>query len=282
MKKMSDVGFLLNDEKYYDDSDSELLREDNSASENKYTILKIVFFILCFLLVGELVAYKLVLPAMGSPKVTVSGQKNYSANEIALKLLEMDTSSWIKFDVQKAASILSSIAGIEEVKIEKKFPDKVFINIKERTPVAVTFLIEDGHSIPVQIDSNGVLFFSEKKNVFDTASVPIISGLPVVNVSDGMRIPSAYRPLIEAIAEIEKLPQKYFAAISEICVIPKEFGNYELSIIPSLSKVKVLTDRALNEEALKYMMVVLDVVNQLDSEVSLVDLRYGSVAYRVK
>ena len=219
---------------------------------------------------------------MGSPKVTVSGQKNYSANEIALKLLEMDTSSWIKFDVQKAASILSSIAGIEEVKIEKKFPDKVFINIKERTPVAVTFLIEDGHSIPVQIDSNGVLFFSEKKNVFDTASVPIISGLPVVNVSDGMRIPSAYRPLIEAIAEIEKLPQRYFAAISEICVIPKEFGNYELSIIPSLSKVKVLTDRALNEEALKYMMVVLDVVNQLDSEVSLVDLRYGSVAYRVK
>ena len=53
-------------------------------------------------------------------------------------------------------------------------------------------------------------------------------------------------------------------------------------MIPAQSKVKVLTDRALNEEALKYMMVVLDVVNKIGTEVSEVDLRYGSVAFRTK
>ena len=78
------------------------------------------------------------------------------------------------------------------------------------------------------------------------------------------------------------MPQQYFASISEICVIPKNSGNYELALIPAQSKVKVLTDRALNEDALKYMMIVLDVLNQLGSDVSEVDLRYGSVSYKTR
>ena len=88
--------------------------------------------------------------------------------------------------------------------------------------------------------------------------------------------------MIDQITKISELPQSYFAGISEICVHPKEFGNYELALIPSQSHIKVLTDRSLNEEALKYMMVVLDVVKQLGSDVSEIDLRYGSVSYRTK
>ena len=95
-----------------------------------------------------------------------------------------------------------------------------------------------------------------------------------------MRIPQTYRTLIEQISAIRQMGQKYFAAISEICVIPKEYGNYELMLIPEGSKIKVLTDRTLNEEALKYMMVALDVVNSIDSNVSEIDLRYGAVSYR--
>ena len=97
-------------------------------------------------------------------------------------------------------------------------------------------------------------------------------------MSQGMRIPSKYRPLIDQINKIRSLPQKYFASISEICVLPKESGSYELALIPSQSKIKVLTDRALNEDALKYMIVVLDVVNKFGTDVAEVDLRYGSVS----
>ena len=95
-----------------------------------------------------------------------------------------------------------------------------------------------------------------------------------------MRIPAKYRVLIEQIAKIQALPQKYFAAISEICVVPKTYGNYELCLIPVNSKIRVLTGRSLNEEALQYMMVVLDVVNTLEPDVSEIDLRYDSVSYR--
>ncbi len=89
-----------------------------------------------------------------------------------------------------------------------------------------------------------------------------------------------YLSLIRQMSEISKMSQKYFAAISEICVIPKEYGNYELALIPAVSKIRVLTDRALNEDALKDMIIALDVVNLIEPDVFEIDLRYGSVSYR--
>ena len=101
-------------------------------------------------------------------------------------------------------------------------------------------------------------------------------------MSGGMRISSKYRPLIEQILKIKEMGKNYFAGISEICVLPKETGTYELELIPSQSKTKVLTDRTLNEESLKYMMVVLDVIKLLDADVPELDLRYGSVSCKIR
>ena len=258
------------------------INEEEDKSEKKIKVIKILFCVLCLLLIGELVVYKYVMPCFSSPKVTVSGQTAYSAEEIARMLLPMESSNWLDFDVNQAVAIISSEAGIEHVAVEKRFPDKILINLEERKPVAVTLVVENGKTSAMQIDKNGVLFPGRMNAISDTNEVPIVSGLPVEYMSKGMRIPSKYRPLIDQITKISDLPQKYFASISEICVLPKEYGNYELALIPSQSKVKVLTDRALNEDALKYMMIVLDVVNQIGTDVSEVDLRYGSVSYRKK
>jgi len=230
--------------------------------------------------VGELVAYKYVMPSFSNPRVTFTGQQNYTAEELARKLLKMNATNWFNFDVNQAVAILSSEAGIESVSVEKHFPDKIFINVVERVPVAVTFVVENGRTSSVEIDKNGVLFHGKENYIPDTSEVPIISGLPIEYMAQGMRIPGIYRPLIDQIASISRLPQKYFAGLSEICVLPNEFGNYELALFPAQSKIKVLTDRALNEDALKYMMVVLDVVNQIGTEVAEVDLRYGSVSIK--
>ena len=281
---MSDVSLFLADDYEEKDSflaDGEFVSEPESNTEKKIKFIKVIFCILCFALVCELVIYKYIMPSFSSPKVTVSGQQNYSAEEIARMLLPMNSSNWFDFDVDHAVALLSSESGIEHVVVEKKFPDKIFVNVTEREPVAVTFVVEDGHSTPVQIDRNGVLF-PAKKNLVEEEVLPIVSGLPVEYMTKGMRIPVKYLPLIEEISKIIELPQHYFASISEICVLPKDSGNYELALIPSQSKIKVLTDRALNEDALKYMMVVLDIVNQIETEVSEVDLRYGSVSYTMR
>ncbi len=282
---MSDMRVLVSDEyldKDYFLDDDLSINEEEDKSEKKIKVIKILFCVLCLLLIGELVIYKYVMPCFSSPKVTVSGQAAYSAEEIARMLLPMESSNWLDFDVNQAVAIISSEAGIDHVVVEKRFPDKILINLEERKPVAMTLVVENGKTSAMQIDKNGVLFPGKVNTISDTDEVPIVSGLPVEYMSKGMRIPSKYRPLIDQITKISSLPQKYFACISEICVLPKEYGNYELALIPSQSKVKVLTDRALNEDALKYMMIVLDVVNQIGTDVSEVDLRYGSVSYRKK
>ena len=282
---MSDFSLLMNGDSVFVENESlEVVEGEKVAdsSERKFKIIKIVFCILCFVLLGELIIYKYIMPVFESPKVTVNGQKNYSAEEIAIKLLPMNSTSWVDFDVEEAVSILSSEPGIEKVTVEKKFPDKIFIDVVEREPVALTFIEENGRSNPVQIDKNGVLFGLKNNEVLDTNQIPIISGLSVEHMSGGMRISSKYRPLIEQILKIKELGKNYFAGISEICVHPKETGTYELELIPSQSKTKVFTDRTLNEESLKYMMIVLDVINLLDADVPELDLRYGSVSCKIR
>ena len=280
---MSDIGAFVNldDDLFLGTSEKMDVVKDEKV-DSKIKIIKIIFFALCVILLGELVAYKFVMPSLSSPTVSVNGVKHFSADDIRNKLSAVDNTNWFTFDVNKAAAILSSEPVIESVVVEKHFPDKVTVDIKERERVALTFIIENGCSTALQIDKNGVLFPCTKETVFDSNIVPIISGLPVEYMAGGMRIPNKYKPLIDQISKIGGLPQKYFASIAEICVIPKEYGNYELALIPSQSHVRVLTDRALNEDSLKYMMVVLDVVNQLGSDVSEIDLRYGSVSYRTK
>lgn len=278
---MSDVGVFVSDDyekDFFESNIEEETRENGESTEKKLKIIKVIFWILCLAIFGEFIAYKFVLPCFSSPKVTVSGEKYYTAQEIAEKLLVMDNINWLRFDVDQAMAILSSDAAIENVSVEKVFPDKINIRVKERDAVAVTFIVENGHTYPVAIDKTGVLYkeVGGKTNF----ELPIISGLPVEYMAGGMRIPSTYRPLIDQINKIEKLSQNYFAGISEICVVSKDSGNYELEIIPSNSKVKVLTDRKLNEEALTNMMIVLDVLDTINADVSELDLRYGSVSIK--
>ncbi len=285
---MGNIGVLMNDTQITAESvpvtrftsDAAARKEDNG--DKKIKIVKIVFGILCFFLVAEIIIYKYVMPAFSSPKVTVSGQNIYTAEEIAEKLLPMNSTNWVNFNVGEAVSILSSEPGIDKVVVEKHFPDRIYINVEEREPVALTFIMDDGYTNPVQIDKNGVLFPVKDRTEVDSNVLPIISGLPVEHMSGGMRIPSKYRPLIDQIYKISSLGKNYFAGIAEICVLPKDTGNYELALIPSQSKVKVLTDRSLNEDALKYMMVVLDVVNKIGADVHEIDLRYGSVSCKIR
>lgn len=281
---MSDLSIRFEE---YDDDVFDVSSDDyrgNTSSEKKQdkvvVAVKIILMVLVLCFGLEFLIYKFVIPSAKPPYVSVSGQSEYSAAEIVNMLRPMNAKTLYGFDVDAATSIIASAPGIDYVEIYKKFPNKIYINVKEREPVAMTFIERSDRSVPVQIDRNGVIFPDASASYSEKNSVPIVSGLPVEHLSEGMRIPLKYRSLIEQIAEIRSLPQNYFAAISEICVVPKESGNFELVLIPVSSRIRVLTDRTLNEDSLKYMMVVLDVVNSIEPDVSEIDLRYGSVSYR--
>ena len=78
---MSDVSLLVAEE--YLENDYFLSEDIDSTSEGKtekkIKFIKTIFCVLCFALLCELVIYKYVMPSFSSPKVTVTGQKDYTA-----------------------------------------------------------------------------------------------------------------------------------------------------------------------------------------------------------
>ncbi|MGN0730128.1 cell division protein FtsQ/DivIB [Treponema sp.] len=257
-------------------------KKERQAGEKKYTALKIIVAVLGFFLLAEGVIYAFILPCFGRPAVVYSGLDSVAKKDVAERLAPLANSTWTGFDTERAVSILSNISYIEQVSVDKRFPDRIFVSAKQRVPVAKTILSVNGVSKSVQIDENCVLFSIQSDSILQDSSVPLVSGLPIDNLQEGMRLPAKYHVLMEQISAIRSLPQKYFAAISEIQVVPKEYGNFELVLYPTQAKTRVLTDRSLTEDALKYMMVVLDVVNSIEPDVVEVDLRYDSLSYRCR
>ncbi|MBQ4379022.1 MAG: FtsQ-type POTRA domain-containing protein [Treponema sp.] len=259
-------------------------RKRKTVSDTKMTAVKIIAAIFAILLVCELCVYFFVVPCLDKVEISWTGLSSYTAESMNSVIFPVSNKKFMNFSEGEAKSLVMSVPGIENVKITKRFPNKVYINVTERKPVAMTFVTSNGRTVPVEIDKSGVLFYSNSEALSRDSSLPLISGIPVENIPEGMRIPQKYRALMEQIDQIRSLSQNYFAAISEIHVIPKEYGNYELVLYPIHSRTRILTGRQLSEESLQYMLIALDAVNRLErnKEVEEIDLRYGSVTYRTK
>ena len=111
---MSDISVLPSDE--YLDKDYFLSADINNSAtsektEKKIKIIKVVFVILCLVLAGEFVYYKVIMPGFSSPKITVSGQNRFSAQDIGQMILSMSNDNWHTFDVEKANALISSKTG---------------------------------------------------------------------------------------------------------------------------------------------------------------------------
>lgn len=256
---------------------NEKTREDIDIKKLIF-LLKVIFTVLVLFVGAEFVFFKFLHPAVGNPSIKISGCRAFTSEEIVGYVRDLGVKNWFDFNVRDAVRVLSAVDGVESVKARKIFPNKIYIDITEREGIALIFLQKDEESVPYEIDEKGTLFKVE--NTKYISFLPIISGIPVETVGNSLRVEGRFRTLVNQIASMSRTHAKYFSLISEILVLPKEYGNYELEFFPYTSKIRVLMDRSLSEGALKNLMIVLDVVTKLDKDVSEVDLRYGSVSYR--
>lgn len=276
----------MSDSYYYSHYDSvydiqQIMSEENKGikSGKKLKLVKLLALILFIVLLIEGLLW-IALSANGSHvTISYSGLNTLEDVSLSRNLLLNCGSNWFTFDTAAAVSLIASDSAVESVSVEKKFPSSIIVNVKERVAAAVTLATVNGKTVPVQIDKNGVFFAVDK--AIPNVSLPLLTGFNFENITDSMRIHSKYRTLIDQLSKIQSANPAYFAAISEIQIIEKEYGNFELALYPMQSQIKVLTDRNITEESLQYMMVVLDVVNAMDSNVAEVDLRYGSISYKI-
>jgi len=266
---MSDSYIYSGMEKYY----------SKEKTDNKGKILKILVVVLSVFLTIEAVIYAVVMPSLSTAKVTFSGLSSLNAENLLLENGITGSISWMSFDTASFASKLASNAAIESVSVEKKFPDQILVKITERKPVCCSLVVADGRTVPIQIDKSGVIF-SVGSNLA-TSNMPLITGIELSTIHEGMRIPSKYRSLLVQIQEIMESNPVYFNALSEIRVIPTDYDSYELMLYPMQSKTRFLVDRNFNEQTLQYMMVILDVIKTIENKVFEVDMRYGTVSYKI-
>lgn len=265
---MSDSYIYSGMEKYY-------TKEKN---DNKAKILKILVIVLSVFLVIEAIVYTVIMPCLSTAKITFTGLTSISQEDLLSDCGITEAGSWMSFDTENFASILASNSAIENVNVHKKFPDQILVEVTERKPVCLSLLSIDEQIVPIQIDKNGVIF--SVGDCMVSKSMPLITGINISTVSEGMRIPTIYRALLEQIAEINEINPAYFEALSEIRIIPTDYGSYELMLYPMQSQTRFLVDRTLTEETLQYMMVVLDVIDSMEPGVVEVDMRYGTISYK--
>lgn len=243
-------------------------------------ILKILAAVLAVFILAEFAFYMVVVPATSRINLAVQGSSSVGVDELCSLAGLSGNERWISFDTAIVASRLASNPLFEAVSVEKKFPDRVIITLSERAPVAVAFGTVKGRTVPVEIDRNGVAFRIGNPSV--GANLPLVTGLTFENPVPGMRLNTRLKPLLKDLGEIGAKNPVLLSSVSEIKIEQKTYGGYDLVIYPVHTRVRVRTDKALNEDALQYMMLVLDVVKDLAVDVDEIDIRAGTVAYHVK
>ncbi len=250
-----------------------------AASSWRPLALKTLLAVLVLFLMAEIVYYVLVIPATSIPQITVEGTTAVGADELCSMAGITGSETWANFSAPAVAVRLAANPLFEKVRVEKRFPDRVLITVTERTAVAVAFTVVNGRTLPMEIDRTGIAF---RIGGQINSSLPVLTGLTIDKPIPGMRLHAQLRSLLEDLSTVEKTNPVLLASVSEIKIEQKTYGGYDLVVYPVHTPIRVRTDKALNQEALQYMMLVLDVVKDLALDIDEIDIRSGTVAYRVK
>lgn len=255
---------------------TEKSKKNKEKSKNK--LIKLLVLMLSLVLVIEAFVYFMVIPSTSSVSLEFANTSPYVEANLKKQLSSLTFQNWFEFDTNYAFSLILEDSAVDTVKITKRFPNKVVISVKERIPVAFTLVNEKDKIKTYYIDKDGILF--QNKNTAIQQDLPLLSGLDLTNIDATNRLSSRDRRVLEQIVSIQESKPDYLSVLSEIAINEKENGSFNLILYPLYSRVKIVTERLLNESSLEYMMIALDIVKELKQEIPEIDLRYGSISYK--
>ena len=255
------------------------VEESRNSSKAGNSLLKILLALLLCVLVALSLCYLIIAPASSYVSVEVTGQAQIGVEEILSIAGIRADSKWGDFDASAAEKKLRLHPLFSEATVTKKFPDRVVVSVRERVPVAIAVGEFEGRSVPVEIDKDGIIF---RIGAANAKPLPLITGINMANPVPGSSLNAQLRPLLRQLEALENENPRLLALVSEIKVAPKAYGSYDLVLFPVHTNVPVRTDRALNADALQYMMLVLDVVEDLGLGIREIDIRAGTVSYTLE
>jgi cell division protein FtsQ len=173
---------------------------------------------------------------------------------------------------------LETIKEVESARVTKRFPNSVKILVVPRVAVAMAFTRIDGRQAPVYFDRHGVIF-NAGGIPSSGQSLPVISGLPLAGDKP---LSAMYVPLFADLDKIRYADPRLMGAVSEIRVNKKPFDGFDLVLYPVNIPIRIRLEPNLNEETLRYVMLMLDVFAARNSEVEEIDFRTETASYKLK
>ncbi|MDR1176274.1 MAG: FtsQ-type POTRA domain-containing protein [Treponema sp.] len=230
------------------------------------------------LLIGaELVWLLLIQPCMPLARIDIDGISGIAEADILSHGGIGPGTSWMKINPEKVKQALETHWMVDSASVEKRFPASLRIKLSKRKAVAVELSMKDGKVLPVYLDRKGVIVEIGGDHGF-SSSIPIISGLLQEEPRLGNMVPARYQGVLEDVYRIGEQEPALMSAVSEIGIRKKNFDGFDLVLYPVHNPIRVLMDKELNEDSLRYLLLVLDVLEKQGSAPEELDFRSGSIA----
>ncbi len=222
----------------------------------------------------------LVFPAMRVSRLEIAGRTALGRDEV-LQWAALHAVEYLAtVDCQRIAANLEAHPQVADAEVTRIFPNGLRFTITDRTPVAAILTTLDGKALAVGVDRDGYAF----RALSPDSDVPVLSGIRFEGFRFGVRLPDSLLPVLQSLEALRKADPGLLSAFSEIRLVRKPYGDLELLLYPLQYRIPVRTPAVLNEELLRSIILVLDVVEKqgLSPAISELDFRTGTVVYRVK
>jgi cell division protein FtsQ len=257
----------------------------NLRSERFDKIAKRLFLLCAVMLAAELVWLFLITPSMPFSRINVIVDGNtIGENEERSQLLFhagiTRHSSFFWTDADKMAKRILGSNIVEAADVTKVFPDSLSINVVSRKPVGLVLQKIGGRTESFCFDKHGVFYKTGRPTDGRPAEgLPVISGLEVEEVRLGFRLPLLYEELFESLYTLKMGAPELFETISEIQINNKSYDRYDIVLYPQHSRVKIRLENKIDEETIRYMLLMLDVLEAKGTFPDEIDFRAGTASF---
>jgi cell division protein FtsQ len=238
-----------------------------------------VFIVIAILfLSAELIWLLGISPFRPFSRIEILGDAGIEKDAILALAGIAGESSYFSIDVRAAERALMGVASIESARVFRHFPNRLQIVIEWRRPVASVLCSVNGRTVPVLFDSHGVVFQIGGNGIGESLHLPVISGLVIEDPVPGMRLPVTLTTFFRELEKIQIAAPELLAAVSEIKIIRKPYDGFDLVLYPVHSRIRVRIPE-LNEDQLRYTLLMVDVLASQGSRIDSLDFRSGIASY---
>jgi cell division protein FtsQ len=255
--------------------------EKNADSSRFSKGLKWLFTAVCLTLGACLVWFLGITPFMPFYRIDVAPVEGLSREFILGAAGITAQSSFISVNAREAEKILKTLPQIESAKVIKRFPDRLEISAEGREALALVLADVDGKPEPVVFDSRGVVFRVGADAGDNITRLPLISGLSFERPVPGAQLPAALNSFLADMEAVRLKAPELLAAVSEIRLLRRSFDGFDLILYPVHKKIRVRLS-ALNEDLLRYTLLMIDVLSAEKPGIDMIDFRSEIASYTLK